>query len=339
MRVVELTDWNAEAFQLGRAERPGCPADGVVLQMQAASLNYRDTVVMRRGYGNLTGSLPVVPVSDGAGVIVEKGADVTEFEIGELVTPYFFQDWEDGPYTAAAIQSALGGMRPGVMQDYIAFRAGHVAHAPRHLNALQASTLPCAALTAWNAVVATGNVGPDDTVVIQGTGGVSLFALQFAVMRGAQTILLSSDDRKLETARQLGAQHLINYRRVPEWSRVVRETTEGRGATHIVEVGGAGTLDQSVRAIAPGGTISLIGVLSGLKPQLNLGPVVTQNIRLQGITVGNHAMHRDMVRAMEHHRIEPVIDPHVHGFEEVGAAIASFDTRPHIGKVCIDFSR
>jgi NADPH:quinone reductase-like Zn-dependent oxidoreductase len=188
-------------------------------------------------------------------------------------------------------------------------------------------------------MVASGDVKADDIVVIQGTGGVSLFALQFAIMRGAKTILLSSDASKLKIGSDLGAHHLINYVENPNWFEVVREITGGIGASHIVEVGGARTLDQSLRSVAAGGTISLIGVLSGLKPELNLGPVVTQNIRLQGITVGSQAMHRDMVQAIEEHKIEPVIDKHIFGFEDVGNAIATFGKRTHIGKVCIDFSR
>lgn len=339
MRVMELTDWTPDALHLNQRARPACADDGVLIQMKAASLNYRDTVVVRRGYGGLTGSLPLIPLSDGAGVVIETGKNVNDLKVGDLVTPYFFQDWPNGPYTNSVIQSALGGMRPGVMQDIMAVPARLVAKAPGHLDALQASTLPCAALTAWNAIVASGNVKTGDTVVIQGTGGVSLFALQFAKMQRARTILLSSNAQKLEIGRETGADHLINYRETPDWSRLVREITDGVGASHIVEVGGAGTLDQSLRSVAAGGTISLIGVLSGLKPELNLGPVVTQNIRLQGITVGSHAMHRAMVQAIEANELVPVIDKRLVGFEEIGEAIANFGKLPHVGKVCVDFSR
>jgi NADPH:quinone reductase-like Zn-dependent oxidoreductase len=338
MRVMELTEWSADSICLRQKEKPSCDPDSVILQMQAASLNFRDAVLVNRGYGRISGTLPLIPVSDGAGTIVEKGPNVTEFSVGDLVTPFFFQDWESGPYHSSVSISALGGMRPGVMQDYVVFPARLVARAPRNMNAIQASTLPCAALTAWNAVVASADVGHKDFVVIQGTGGVSLFALQFAAMRGATTILLSSNDGKLAKGRQLGAVHTINYVDNPEWSHNVREITSGKGADLVVEVGGAGTLDQSLRSVAAGGTISLIGVLSGTKPELNLGPVVTQNIRLQGITVGNHAMHRDMVSAMEEHCIEPVIDEHIIGFEQVGQAIQEYGKGDHFGKVCVDFS-
>lgn len=338
MRVMELTDWNADAIQLVHRDRPACPPDGVVVQMQAASLNFRDTVLVQRGYGRISGTLPLVPVSDGAGTIVEVGGDVSGFATGDLVTPYFFQDWSTGPFDKTVGLSALGGMRPGVMQEYMALSANHIARAPSHFNALQAATLPVAALTAWNAIVESGAVGGDDVVVIQGTGGVSLFALQFAALRGATTILLSSDDAKLEKARGLGATHCVNYVEHPEWSKVVRELTGGSGASHIVEVGGAGTLDQSLRSVTAGGTISLIGVLSGIKPELNLGPIITQNIRLQGITVGNHEMHRAMVSAIEESGLDPAIDDKVVGFEDVGEAIKSFGRGGHFGKVCIDFA-
>ena len=339
MRVMELTDWNPEAIRLGQRKKPECGPDEALLRMQAASLNYRDTVLVRQGYGRLSGTLPLIPVSDGAGTIEQLGSNVTEFSVGDLVTPFFFQDWPDGPYTNGVAKSALGGMRDGVMQEYMAVPASLIARAPHHFDALQASTLPCAALTAWNAVVASGNVGAKDVVVIQGTGGVSLFALQFAHMRGAKTILLSSTDEKLARGKELGADYLFNYLDEPQWSGLVREITGGVGASHVVEVGGAKTLDQSIRSVAAGGTISLIGVLSGLKPELNLGPVVTQNIRLQGITVGSHAMHRAMVAAIDESKILPVIDDHIEAFESVGLAIATYGKRSHFGKVCVDFSK
>ena len=231
----------------------------------------------------------------------------------------------------------LGGVLDGVMQDYMVVPEEAVVRAPKHLDPRQAATLPCAALTAWHAVIARGEVGDGDTVVVQGTGGVSLFALQFAKMRGARVILTSSSDEKLERAATLGADHLINYLQQPEWSRAVRELTDGRGATHVIEVGGAGTLEQSIRAVRAGGMICLIGVLSGLTPTLNLGPVVTQGLQLQGITVGSRQMHEDMLRAMEAQAILPVIEDRLVAFEEVGDAIKRFPRGGHFGKLCVAF--
>ncbi len=337
MRVMELQDWTPEAITLVDRPQPDPGPGEVLLQMKAAALNYRDAIVARQGYGRMTGSLPLVPVSDGAGVVVAIGNGVGQTGIGDLVTPTFARIWQDGPYEDRIWPGLLGGSLDGVMQDYMAVPESGLVRAPSHFDAIQAATLPCAALTAWNAVVEDGKIGNTDTVVIQGTGGVSLFALQFAKLRGARTILLSSSDEKLEKARALGADHLVNYVTEPEWSRPVRELTDNRGADLIVEVGGAGTLEQSVKSVRASGTISLIGVLSGLAPNISLGPIVTRNIRLQGITVGSRRMHADMVAAIEKTGIVPVIDDNRFEFEGVGSAIAAFPSGGHFGKVCCEF--
>lgn len=337
MRAMELQDWNVDAIRLVERPRPEPGPGEVLLRMRAASLNYRDTVVVQRGYGRFTGTLPLVPVSDGAGEVAGLGEGVDDLAPGDLVTPVFARTWQDGPFDEGFMSAVLGGTLDGVMQDYMVVPRDALVRAPKHFDALQAATLPCAALTAWHAVVADGKVGAGDTVVIQGTGGVSLFALQFAVMRGARTIVTSSSDEKLKKARALGAGHGINYVATPEWAREVREITGGRGADLVVEIGGAGSLEQSVRAVRSDGTVSLIGVVSGLRPDFSLGPVVTRNIRLQGITIGSRRMHEDMVAAIEEAGIEPVIDPKRFAFEEVAAAIAAFPTSDHFGKVCCAF--
>lgn len=337
MRVMELQDWTPDAIRLVDRPRPDPGPDEVLLRMKAASLNYRDSVVARRGYGRLTGNLPLVPVSDGAGVVVATGGGVERTQLGDLVTPVFARLWQDGPYEDRIWPGLLGGSLDGVMQEFMVVPESGLVRAPSHFDAIQAATLPCAALTAWNAVVDDGKTRDTDTVVIQGTGGVSLFALQFAKLRGARTIVLSSSDEKLERARALGADHLVNYVAEPEWSRSVREITNNRGADLIVEVGGAGTLEQSVKSVRAGGTISLIGVLSGLMPNISLGPIVTRNIRLQGITVGSLKMHADMVAAIEQSGIVPVVDERRFEFETVGSAIAAFPSGGHFGKVCCAF--
>lgn len=337
MRALELQDWSADAIRLVERPRPRPARGQVLLRMQAASLNYRDSVLVARGYGRKSGELPIIPVSDGAGTVVELGAGVTSLSEGDLVTPLFCQTWLDGPFRDDLWKGMLGGMLDGVLQDYMVLPEEGVVRAPGHFDARQAATLPCAALTAWNAVVVQGEVGPGDCVVVQGTGGVSLFALQFAKLRGARVILTSSSDEKLAKAAALGADHPINYLEQPEWSRAVRELTEGHGTSHVIEVGGAGTLEQSVRAVRNGGRLCLIGVLSGRRPSLDLGQVATRNLRLQGITVGSRRMHEDMVQAMETHAIVPVIDERVVAFEEVGAAIGRFPQGGHFGKVCVAF--
>jgi NADPH:quinone reductase-like Zn-dependent oxidoreductase len=329
-------EWGPEHIK--PAERPDPrPGPGEVLvKMEAASLNYRDLVVARRGYGRRSGELPLVPLSDGAGRVIEVGAGVTRVAVGDLVCPTFSQGWIAGTFTEEHAAATLGGPRDGVMQELMVLHEGGLVRAPRHMGALQAATLPCAAVTAWNALVAQGGIKAGDVVLVQGTGGVSVFALQIAKMHGARVLATSSSDAKLERLREMGADHLVNYKATPQWDKVAREVTGGRGVDHVVEV--AGTLDAAVRAVRMNGTVSLIGVLAGLNASLNLGPVVTRNVRLQGITVGSRALFEDMVRAMEAHRIAPALDAHVYAFDRVGAALQALPAGRHFGKVGIQFS-
>jgi NADPH:quinone reductase-like Zn-dependent oxidoreductase len=221
------------------------------------------------------------------------------------------------------------------MQEYMALGQDGVVRAPRHLDAVQAATLPCAAVTAWSAVVAQGRVKAGDAVLVQGTGGVSLFALLFAKMHGARVIATSSSDAKLERVRAMGADHVVNYKTTPDWHKAAREITNGVGVDLVVEV--AGTLDASVRAVRASGTLALIGVLAGATAQLGLGAVVTQNIRLQGVTVGSRDHFEEMARAMEMHGTEPPVDSRHFAFEEVGAAIKTLPQGQHFGKICSRF--
>ena len=304
MKVMQIQDeWSPDHIRPAERPKPEPGPGEVLLRMEAASVNYRDFVMARRGYGRRSGELPLVPVSDGAGRVAAVGPGVTRAAVGDLVCPIFSQAWLAGPFREEHWASTLGGPRDGVMQEYLRLHQDGVVRAPRHLDALQAATLPCAAVTAWHAVVAEGRVKAGDTVLVQGTGGVSLFALLFAKMHGARVVLTSSSDAKLERARALGADHVVNYQTTPEWHRVAREVTGGAGVDLVVEV--AGTLDASVRAVRVSGTLALIGVLAGAAASLGLGPVVTQNIRLQGITVGGRDLFEAMVRAIELHRTVP----------------------------------
>jgi NADPH:quinone reductase-like Zn-dependent oxidoreductase len=305
--------------------------------MQAASLNFRDTVMARRGYGRRSGNLPLVLCSDGAGVIEEVGAGVTRVRKGDLVCPIFSQNWLDGTFREEHWAATLGGPLDGTMQEFLCLSQEGVVKAPAHMSAADAATLPCAAVTAWNALVEQGHVKAGDIVLVQGTGGVSLFALLFAKMHGALAIVTSSSDEKLARAKALGADHGINYRSTPDWAKPAREISGGRGVDHVVEVGGAATLEQSIRAIRPSGVISLIGVLSGAAGQVNLGPVVTQNVRLQGVTVGSRTMFENMNRALERHRVQPPIDDKRYRLEEFRAALEAFPQGRHFGKVVVDF--
>ncbi len=338
MKVMEIRDnWSPDNICL--AERPDpVPGPGqVLLKMKAASLNYRDYVMCQRGYGRQSGTLPLVPVSDGAGQVIAIGEGVVRIAVGDLVCPIFGQTWLSGSIQKKHWAGLLGGPQDGVMQEFMVLSGEGVVKAPRHLSPVQAAALPCAAVTAWNAVVHQGHVKAGDVVLVQGTGGVSLFALLFAKIQGAKVIATSSSDQKLARLKALGADHLVNYRQIPDWHTITREVTNGLGVDLVVEVGGAGTLENSIRAVRRSGTVSLIGVLSGAAGQINLGAVVTQNIRLQGVTVGSRDLFEDMVKALDLHKIEPPVDDNLFEFEAVGDAIKSIPTGQHFGKICSNF--
>jgi len=337
MKVMEMRDeWGLEHIKPGtRPDRAAGPGE-VRIKMAAASLNYRDFVMTQRGYGRHSGELPLIPISDGAGTVVETGPGVARVKVGDLVCPAFAQTWISGAMKEEHRSGMLGGPLDGVMQEFMVLPERGVVKAPRHFSALQAATLPCAALTAWSAVIGSG-VKAGDVVVTQGTGGVSLFAMMFAKIQGAVAIVTSSSDEKLARAMAMGADIGINYRRHPEWSREVRSAFQGRGADLIVELGGAQSLDQSLRAIRTSGTLAMIGVLSGAMAELNLGRVVTQNVRLQGVTLGSRDMFEDMVRAIERHRLVPPIDETLYAFDEVATAIGAIAKGRHFGKICIAF--
>lgn len=337
MKVFQLQDdWSID--HLAPVERP-VPEPGpgqVLLRMRAASLNYRDLVVLRRGYGRQTGTLPLIPISDGVGEVVALGAGVTRAAVGDRVCPMFMQGWAGGAPTAERLAATLGGPLDGVMAEYMAVSEQGIAHAPAHLSDVEAATLPCAALTAWTALVTEGRVRPGDTVLVQGTGGVSLFALQFAKLLGARAIVTSSSDEKLARARALGAEAGINYRTTPEWGAAARELAGGDGFDIIVEVGGEVTLPQSLRAVRPGGTISMIGVLSGSTLSARLGLIVTRYVRLQGITVGSRDGFEAMARAVAQHSLRPVVD-RVFAFDDLRAALDALAGGGHFGKICLRF--
>lgn len=318
------------------AERPQPePGPGqLLLKMKAASLNYRDLVVPQRGYGKLTGTLPLIPISDGIGEVVAIGEGVGRVAVGDRVCPLMIQSWISGPPTMERLTSTLGGPLDGVMTEYMVLSEQGVVKTSEHLSDEEAAALPCAALTAWSAIVTDGQVKAGDRVLVQGTGGVSLFALQFAKLLGAHVIVTSSSDDKLQRAVRLGADEGLNYVSTPEWGKEVRRMAGADGVDLIVEVGGQKTLPQSLRAIRAGGTINLIGVLSGLNMDVSLGLIVIRKVRLQGITVGNRDGMEAMMRAISQHAIKPVID-RTFAFEELREALDYLARGVHFGKVCI----
>ena len=311
----------------------------VIIKMQAASLNWKDILMIIGGFG--VGDdikLPFVPLSDGAGEVMQIGKNVSRVQLGDNVNPLFFQEWLAGQFTADAANSSLaGGRYEGILSEYVCLNENGVAKYPQHLTAIQAATLPCAGVTAWSALSQAG-VKAGDVVVLQGTGGVSTQALKFAKAFGAEVIMTSSSNAKLERVKTMGADHLINYRDKPDWASEVTELTGGRGADIVLDVGGAETLQQSIHAVKVGGIIAVVGVLSGTVKDLVIPELMFKAIRLQGISVGSRKHYQDMVRAMELHDILPEVDK-VFPMEQTSTALTYLQLANHVGKVVIDIEQ
>jgi NADPH:quinone reductase-like Zn-dependent oxidoreductase len=309
----------------------------VLVRMHATSLNYRDLMVVSGQYSGATPS-DLIPLSDGSGEIVQIGEDVTEFKVGDKVCGTFFQKWVDGTIPADAMHHALGGSMDGVLSKYCVFEKTGVIKFPSYMSYEEAATLPCAALTAWNALSHNNiqNIGPGQTVLVLGTGGVSIFAIQFAAAAGARVIVTSSSDDKLEKARSLGATDFINYSKDPNWDDKVKELTGGVGVDHVVEVGGGGTLPKSLNSVRAGGQVHMIGVLS--KPDSESNNVALQVLfkasLLRGVLVGSRGMFEAMNSALEVNKIHPVIDK-VFSFDETKEAYKYLESQKHVGKVVI----
>ncbi len=333
MQAYEIQNFGFEHLQLVERPQPQPAAGQVLLKMRAWSLNYRD-LMMAKGQYNPKLRMPAAPLSDGVGEVVALGEGVTRVKVGDRVAGAFMPKWVAGEIDETKARSALGGGGAGMLAEYVAIAEEGVVHLPEHLSDEQAATLPCAAVTAWHALIGEGRLKAGDTVLIQGTGGVSVFALQFAKAQGARVIATSSSDEKLARAIELGASDGINYRTNPKWDDRVRELTGGVGVDYIVEVGGAGTLTQSMRCIRAGGQISLIGVLTGGAGQINPLPILMRNIRVQGIFVGSREMFEAMNRAIALHRIQPVVD-RVFPFDQAAEAYRFMESGAHFGKVVI----
>jgi NADPH:quinone reductase-like Zn-dependent oxidoreductase len=301
--------------------------------MKAWSLNYRDLLVVTGKY-NPKMKLPIVPLSDGAGEVVAVGAGVTRVKVGDRVAGLFMQKWIAGELTDAASRTALGGGNDGVLAELVAFHEDGVTHYPEHLSHEEAATLPCAGLTAWHALVTEGHLRAGDVVLAQGTGGVSLFALQFARMQGARVLITSGSDDKLKRAIDLGASDGCNYRTNPDWDRWALQMTGNVGVDHVVEVGGAGTVARSFKAVKAGGIVSLIGVLTGGGGDIGFYPVLMKNLRVQGIFVGSREMFEAMNRAIALNRMKPVVH-RVFAFEEAREALKHMESAAHFGKICL----
>jgi NADPH:quinone reductase-like Zn-dependent oxidoreductase len=334
MKVWQVArEWSIEGMELVEKPDPVAGPGQVTVRIRAASLNYRDLLTVQ-GEGGAH-KLPLVPFSDGAGEVTAIGEGVTRIAVGDRVCPMFFQSWFDGGPSASNRRLALGGTRAGVLQELMLLDAEGVSRIPDHLSFVEAATLPCAGLTAWRALFDEARIRPGDTVLVQGTGGVSIFALQFAKLAGASVVVTSSSDEKLERAKALGADHAINYRTVSEWGKAAADWAGG-GIDHVVEVGGRDTFQQSIEAARVGGTILVIGVLSGFSQEISIPGIFGKNLHVTGLSVGSRRMFESMAAAIGRNRLKPVVD-RTFDFDAVPEALRLMQSGGHFGKIAIAF--
>lgn len=319
--------------QIGTCEAAAPQAGEISVRLHASSLNYHDFAVVSGMWGP---SERRIPMADGAGQVTAVGAGVTEFKVGDAVVSTFFPDWLDGQPLVEGFASVPGDGIDGYARQQVTARATSFTRAPSGYSHAEAATLTTAGLTAWRALMADDRLKPGDSVLVQGTGGVSIFALQFAKLAGATVIATSSSDAKLERLKALGADHVINYRSTPAWGEQVRKLTDNRGVDHVIEVGGPATLEQSMIAARIGGHISLIGILTGVAGELPLVQALVRQIRLQGVLVGSRAQQQAMVRAIDANGLRPVVDKHFE-LEQIVEAFQHQESNRHFGKICLTF--
>jgi NADPH:quinone reductase-like Zn-dependent oxidoreductase len=321
-------------LSVGNLDDPGSPGPGEIrVRLHGSSLNFHDLDVTS---GHMPTAEGRIPMSDGAGVVEAVGAGVTEFAPGTSVVSVFFPQWQDGPPPVADFRGTPGDGVDGYAREIAVRPASWFTHAPQGYSHTEAATLTTAGLTAWRALVIDGGLKAGDTVLTLGTGGVSIFALQIAKAMGATVIITSSSDKKLERARRLGADHTINYKAQPEWGEQVLKLTSGRGADHIIEVGGPGTLSQSITAVALGGHIALIGVLTGFAGTVPTVAVMLKHARIQGLFVGSRRQQQDLVRAIDATGVKPVID-RTYPLEAIGEAFKLEAAGRHFGKIALEY--
>lgn len=337
MKAFQIAQFGAiDALESVELPEPKPASHEVLVRIHAASLNYRDLLIVKGDY-NPKLPLPLIPVSDGAGEVVAIGESVTRFKHGDRVAPCFHERWISGQLTNDVLKSDRGAYVSGVLAEYVTIPEQGLVKIPAGLSFEEAATLPCAALTAWNALFEAARIKSGETVLVQGTGGVSIFALQFAHAAGARVIITSSSNDKLAHATELGANFCINYREVPDWDLRALELTNGLGVDQVIEVGGTGTLAKSLKAVKTAGTISLIGVLSGIENKLNIAPILHKSLHICGIYVGSRQMFEEMNHAIEVNKIKPAID-RVFEFEKAAEAYRYLETGRHFGKVVISLT-
>jgi NADPH:quinone reductase-like Zn-dependent oxidoreductase len=333
MQQWQIPAFGIENLRLVEQEQTEPATGWVKIRVHAVSLNYRDLMVVQGRY-NPRMKLPRVPCSDGAGEVISVGAGVTEWKPGDRVAGAFFQNWIEGPPAAAKQKGALGGDIDGMLTTEVVLAETGLVRIPESLSYAEAATLPCAALTAWNALFNVADTRPGDTVLIQGTGGVSVFALQFAKMAGARVLGISSSNAKLERAAGLGLDAGLNYRENPDWEKWVNEQTGGEGVDLTVEVGGAGTLARAIRATRVGGAIAQIGVLTGPNEGVDIRPVLSKQIKIHGVYVGSREEFLTMNKAIALAALKPAIDA-TFPFSEAPAALRHMESAAHFGKIVI----
>jgi len=323
-----------QALTLSERPQPDPGPGQVLIQVKATALNYRDLIVLRGDYGGQKDG--VIPMSDGAGEVVAVGDGVTRVAVGDRVAGTFFQNWIDGPIRRDVMASDLGGGIDGMLAEYVVLDQKGVVQLPPHLSYAEGATLPCAAVTAWHGLMEKGQLQAGQTVLVLGTGGVSVFAMQFAKQRGARVIATSSSDAKLARMRELGADETINYNTTPDWEKQVYALTNKQGVDHVVEVGGPGTLEKSLQAVSYGGQVQLIGVLSGFGGEISPMPMLFKSVTINGIYVGSRAMFESMNRTLENAQLQPVIDRQF-PFNEAAQAYGYLQQAKHLGKVVVTF--
>ena len=335
MKVVTLrSPGGLDKLELVERAAPGEPGPGEIrVRIHASSLNFHD-------YGVVAGAIPTedgrIPMSDGAGVVEAIGENVEEFAVGDTVVSTFFPHWLDGPPRVGNFTTTPGDGVDGYARELVVRPFTWFTHAPAGYSHAEAATLTTAGLTAWRALVVDGGIKAGDTVLTLGTGGVSIFALQFARMMGARVIATSSSDEKIERLKQLGAEHTLNYKAEPEWGKRVKELTDGRGVDHVVEVGGPGTLPQSIEAVRIGGHIALIGVLTGRSGEVPTVKLMAKQARLQGLIVGSRVNQQEMVRGIEAGGLRPLVDRSF-ALDEIGDAFRYEESGRHFGKICLEY--
>jgi NADPH:quinone reductase-like Zn-dependent oxidoreductase len=334
MREMRLrTPGGLDRLELGTAEPEQVRAGQVRVRLHASSLNYHDYMVVTGGIPTPDGR---IPMSDGAGEVVEVGEGVSELAVGDRVVSTFFPRWLGGELTPEAMAEMPGDRVDGYAREEVVAATTAFTRAPAGYTYAEAATLPCAALTAWRGLFVEGRLQPGETVLVQGTGGVSMFALQFAKAAGARVIATSSSAAKLERLRELGADHLINYREDPSWGETARKLTGGRGVDHVIEIGGAGTLGQSIAACRLRGHISLVGGLAGWAGEVPITALVGGNLRVIGIAVGSREQQLAMIRAIDANGIRPVVDSS-YPLEELADAFRHQESGRHFGKICVEW--